>query len=87
MNVRKLANLAGSLALGWAGVAVAAPMVNLAGVQYVQYGDGQSYSLPYAIVDKCGGSAPGCQFNVQSSPGQISNLVVLATGPGGWTAR
>jgi hypothetical protein len=78
MNVRKLAQLAGALALGCAGVAVAAPMVNLAGVQYVQYGDGQSYSLPYAAIDFCSGNP--CQYDVQSSPGQISNLVVIATG-------
>jgi len=55
-------------------------MINLAGAQYVQYGDAQSYSLPYGVVDKCGGNTSGCPFYVQSSPGQISNLIVVATG-------
>jgi hypothetical protein len=62
------------------GSAAAAPMVNLNGVQYVQYGDGQSYSLPQTINTNCGGANSGCQYYVQSGPGQIDNLVVLATG-------
>jgi PEP-CTERM motif len=78
MKVKNLSSLAGAMVLCWAGAAAAAPMVNLAGVQYVQYGDGQSYSLPYAAIDFCNGNP--CQYNVQSAPGQISNLVVIATG-------
>lgn len=58
----------------------ATPMINLTGVQYVQYGDAQSYSLPFGVIDKCGGVKQGCQFNVDSSPGAIKDLVVLATG-------
>lgn len=60
--------------------AMAAPMVNLAGVQYVTYGDAQVYSLPFAIIDKCGGTAAGCQYSVASTPGAIQDLVVVATG-------
>ena len=63
--------------------ALAAPLVNLAGLQYVTYGDAQTYSLPFAIIDQCGGSASGCQFSVASTPGSIKDLVVVATGAGG----
>ena len=63
--------------------ALAAPLVNLAGLQYVTLGDAQTYSLPFAIIDKCGGSAAGCQFSVDSTPGAIKDLVVVATGASG----
>ncbi len=66
--------------VGAAQSALAAPLVNLAGVQYVTYGDAQVYSLPFAIIDKCGGTAAGCQYNVASTPGAIKDLVVVATG-------
>lgn len=78
MKAVKITGLLGGLLLGMTQVAGAAPMINLAGVQYVQYGDGQSYSLPYAALGLCSGNP--CQFDVQSSPGQISGLVVIATG-------
>ena len=65
--------------------ALAAPLVNLAGLQYVTYGDAQTYSLPFAIIDRCGGSAAGCQFSVASTPGAIQDLVVVATGATGTT--
>ena len=49
---------------------------------FVRYGDGLSYSLPITqIVDGCTG--PGCPFYVASAPGQISDLIVVATGAGG----
>jgi hypothetical protein len=49
---------------------------------FVQYGDGQSYSLPItAFINNC--TNPGCPFVIQSSPGQIKDLVVVATGAGG----
>ena len=65
---------------GAAQMAVAAPQVNLGGVDFVTYGDAQVYSLPFAIIDKCGGSAPGCQYSVASTAGAIKDLVVVATG-------
>ncbi len=68
----------------------AAPLVNLAGLQYVTYGDAQTYSLPFAIIDQCGGTAAGCQFSVDSTPGAIKDLVVVATGVNGgpaWSQR
>lgn len=64
-------------------VSLAAPLVNLGGVDYVTYGDAQVYSLPFAIIDKCGGTAAGCQFNVASTPGAIDGLVVVASGSSG----
>ncbi len=63
--------------------AFAAPMVDLNGVGYVLYGDAQSYSLPAAIEEKCGGVAAGCQYSVDSTPGAIKDLVVVATGANG----
>ncbi len=66
--------------------AFAAPLVNLAGLQYVTYGDAQTYSLPFAIIDQCGGTAAGCQFSVDSTPGAIKDLVVVATGVNGGPA-
>ncbi len=72
--------LLASLSLGIGKDATAAPGINLSSVQYVQYGDGQSYSLPFAVIDQCGGTKAGCQYYVPSSPGQIDSLVVLATG-------
>lgn len=77
------ATLPALLALATAALAPSAqatPMINLTGVQWVQYGDARSYSLPFGIADQCGGNASGCQFNVDSSPGAIKDLVVLATG-------
>lgn len=75
--------LAAACVAGATQAAFAAPLVNLSGVQYVTYGDAQTYSLPFAIIDKCGGSAPGCQFSVSSTPGAIQDLVVVATGTNG----
>lgn len=65
---------------GAVGAAFAAPMIDLNGVGYVLYGDGESYSLPGAIIDKCGGVASGCMYSVDSTPGAIKDLVVVATG-------
>lgn len=68
------------LLLSLAGFASAAP-INLTGQNYVQYGDAQSYSLPTSALTSCTNSPPDpCQFNVDSSSGQIKDLVVIATG-------
>jgi hypothetical protein len=75
--------LLGALLAGGGTAAVAAPMVNLNGLDYVQYGDALTYSLPNAITDKCGGVTSGCQYYVASSPGNIQDLVVVATGSSG----
>jgi hypothetical protein len=65
------------------GTAIANPIVNLNGQNYVQYGDGQSYSLPTLINTACGGVTSGCQYNVASTPGAIKDLIVVATGSEG----
>jgi len=54
---------------------------------YIQYGDGLSYSLPllayfYDQVNG-GGVGPGNPYYIPSGPGQISSLVVVATGADG----
>jgi PEP-CTERM motif-containing protein len=49
---------------------------------YVQYGDGQSYSLAISQA-LTGCTGPGCGYYVGSSPGQIQDLVVIATGANG----
>lgn len=79
----RLASMLSSTVLACLGLcqqALAGPAMNLSSAQYVQYGDGQSYSLPFAVIDQCGGTKAGCPYYVPSSPGQIDNLVVLATG-------
>jgi hypothetical protein len=59
-----------------------AALIDLNNVGYVQYGDAQSYSLPIAqIQDSC--TTPGCPYRVASTPGQIQDLVVIATGSNG----
>lgn len=54
---------------------------------YVTYGDGNSYSLPSAAIlwdyYNGGGTGPGNPFYVNSSAGQIQDLVVIATGASG----
>lgn len=65
------------------GTAFGNPIVNLNGQNYVQYGDGQSYSLPTLIQTACGGTTTGCQYNVSSTAGQIQDLIVVATGAEG----
>jgi hypothetical protein len=85
---RKLtASLALALAPLGAGFApVANAAFDLDGIGYVQYGDAQSYSLPVACV-QVGQAYAQCDFNVGSTPGQIKDLVVLATGADGKPVR
>jgi len=56
--------------------------LSFAGQPFVQYGDGQSFAL---AVDQLltGCNTPGCPFFIQSSPGLIKDLVVIATGANG----
>lgn len=87
MNKTSPLKLAAPLALAMAPFAAGfAPAANaaidLTGIGYVQYGDAQSYSLPIACI-QVGEAYSGCRYNVQSAPGQIKDLVVLATGAGG----
>lgn len=79
--------LAAPLALAIAPFAAGfAPAANaafdLTGIDYVQYGDAQSYSLPIACM-KVGQAYNKCDYNVDSTPGAIKDLVVIYTGSSG----
>lgn len=39
--------------------------------------------MPFNIIDHCGGSASGCQYSVDSTPGAIKDLIVVAMGVSG----
>jgi hypothetical protein len=77
--------LATALALAGASFLGAAPAqaLVLTGQTYVTYGDGNSYALAVdaAISGFCGG--PGCPLYVNSTPGAIQDLIVVATGANG----
>lgn len=73
-----------AIALCGAGTASAAT-IDLNGIGYVQYGDGLSYSMPFAQYQRTGDytPTPGDEFYIESSPGQIADLIVPATGVNG----
>ncbi|MBL8472712.1 MAG: PEP-CTERM sorting domain-containing protein [Rhodocyclaceae bacterium] len=80
------ANALRALTLAAAAVAASSAhaVANFNNVGYVQYGDAQSYSLPFNVIDYCAGVNNGdCQFYVPSSPGQINDAIVIATSPAG----
>lgn len=89
MKTTEFARIAILAAAGFAtaGVATQAAALDLPATGYVQYGDGQSYSLPLLayFYDQMygGGVGPGNPYYVPSSPGQIDSLVVVATGADG----
>ena len=65
---------------GMAGPAHA--VLDLTGASYVTYGDANSYALQVNGVI-AGSTGPGSPFYVNSSPGAIQDLIVVATGAGG----
>ena len=65
---------------GLAGPAHAA--LNLSGASYVTYGDANSYALQVEGV-RAGSTGPGSLYYVNSTPGAIQDLIVVATGAGG----
>lgn len=67
--------------LGYA-VQTQAAMIDLTGIGYATYGDFNSYSLPIGQLQQ-GCVGPGCPLHIPSSPGQISDLIVVATGSSG----
>lgn len=85
MNIGKRLGsaIAGALLLGGA----SAQALTLPPNGFVTYGDGNSYSLPILAYfhDQAngGGTGPGNPFYVNSSPGAIKNLIVVATGADG----
>lgn len=76
----KLLAVAAALGMGVAGTAQAA--LDLTGLQYVTYGDANSYALQ---VDGTilGSTGPGSPLYVNSTPGAIQDLIVVATGASG----
>lgn len=76
---RRLA-VATVLATGLAGTAQAA--LDLSGAGFVVYGDAQSYALQVEGVI-AGDTGPGSIYYVNSTPGAIKDLIVVATGASG----
>lgn len=68
------------VAAGMAGPAHAA--LDLTGAGYVTYGDGNAYALQVNGVI-AGSTGPGSAFYVNSTPGAIQDLIVVATGSNG----
>src|SRR5689334_15159214 len=71
--------VAAAVALASAG----ASAFDLTGAGFVQYGDAQSYALAVLNYQAVGGNNPGDPFYVNSTPGAIKDLIVIATGAGG----
>jgi len=64
------------------GVHAQAATINLGGLNWVTYGDGNSYSLPIANLQYGFNTNTG-PYAIDSTPGQIKDLTVLATGVSG----
>lgn len=79
---RNLQLLAVSAVLGAGLAAPAQAALNLSGASYVTYGDANSYALQVDGVI-AGSTGPGSAFYVNSTPGAIQDLIVVATGAGG----
>ncbi|WP_260292533.1 PEP-CTERM sorting domain-containing protein [Sedimenticola hydrogenitrophicus] len=75
---KSCAAVAGLLLLSTAHAAT----IDLTGLGFVTYGDGQSYSLPIANY-QYGFSTNNGPYAIPSTPGQIQDLVVLNTGSEG----
>ena len=73
----QLLAISAMLGAGLAGPAHAA--LDLTGASYVTYGDGNSYALQVNGVI-AGSTGPGSAFYVNSTPGAIQDLIVVATG-------
>ena len=87
MNTKSRMKLAAPLGratspLRGGGGPMASAACDRAGMGDVQQGDAQAYSLPMACIE-VGQAYSGCDVNVNSTPGQIKDLVVLATGADG----
>lgn len=78
----KLSRLALALASSVAVCSAPSMAFDLTGENFVTYGDANSYSLPILGLQS-GCSTPGCEFYVNSTPGQIKGLTVLGTGSSG----
>jgi hypothetical protein len=76
----KLLTIAAALGAGVTGAAQAA--LDLTGASYVTYGDANSYALAVDGVI-AGSTGPGSLYYVDSTPGAIKDLIVVATGASG----
>jgi PEP-CTERM motif len=76
----KIGAVAAALGGGLAGLAPAA--LDLSGTSYVTYDDANSYALQVSGVN-AGSTGPGSLFYVNSTPGAIKDLIVVATGASG----
>lgn len=76
----QLMMLVAALATGVAGNAQA--VLDLSGADHVTYGDANSYALQVEGVI-AGDTGPGSAYYVNSSPGAIQDLIVVATGASG----
>ncbi len=78
--------LAAALTMAFTGMASAVALPNPVGTSFL-YGDFYSYSLPILAIEydiaNGGGTGPGNPYYVASSPGQISDYIVIATGANG----
>jgi hypothetical protein len=80
----RIKKLATSLALaGGVFAASSASAFDLTGIGFVQFGDAQSYSLPISNLQVGEANNPGSTFYVNSTPGAIQDLIVVATGSSG----
>ena len=79
---RKFQLLAVSAMLGAGLAGPAQATLDLSGASYVTYGDGNSYALQVDGVI-AGSTGPGSLFYVNSTPGAIKDLIVVATGAAG----
>ncbi len=74
--------LACGAALGVGIVGNAHAALDLSSLTYVTYGDANSYALQVSCTI-AGVTGPGCPYYVESTPGQIQDLIVVATGASG----
>lgn len=80
MKIQKL--IIAALVTSAYGLPAIAETVDLTSLGYVQYGDAQSYSMPIANY-QYGFNTNNGPFAISSTPGQIQNLIVVATGAEG----
>lgn len=76
----QILTLAAATGIGMAGTAQAT--LDLTGLGYVTYGDANSYALQVDGVI-AGSTGPGSPYYVNSTPGAIKDLIVVATGASG----
>lgn len=79
---KKIRILAASALLGAGVVTPALADLNLSGASYATFGDANTYALQVNGVI-AGSTGPGSPFYVNSTPGAIKDLIVVATGASG----